>query len=751
MDRQITFSLAPRHDTSDVFRVTLPVLEFLQSFTSYREAPTKYVGVWSPLVWADDAREAPVTPADVERVCALAFDLDHASDAHMTALAESLSANRWLYALHETFTAGRYRLIVPLARDISAAEYPSVLESVRLALGGFEMDEKCRDLARVFFLPAHPAGQTRESEVGGAVPCDPDQLPATRAAPVLEKPKTPTAPVPKIFDARVAGSPASIDLDALRARCSNLPPAMRGPIMQAIGFKLRLKEGERENQLHKVTCGLVTVLPVDVLASDERSWETVRAVMTPVVEGMENVQDNGPDYYLGRVRSSFDRAIEHRRREESQREAALEFFRPQPGAANEWRGRLLTGESKGTPFTKSCTFNLDLILENDEAFKGHVRFNELRRSLEITGGPLASCEGDLGLELSNWLQASEYGIDLSVQACGLALLQSARRHGYNPVRDYLNGLVWDGTPRIQNVLLDYAGAEGSKDYIEDVTRKFFIAAVARALRPGSKVDTVLVLQGLQGEGKTSFVETIAGLDWYTTVNTRVEDKDAVMKATCAWFVELNELASAQKSTIDVLRGFLSQRSDDIRVPYGRVVENFPRQCVFMGTTNASQPLTDPEGNRRFWVVACGKFDILGVEKVRDQLWAEAVACFREYEKEEPRWKSREISETDMEYRWWLTREEQEIANRENFVFSNENPLVDDIKFWLEKPGKKPEVITAREMCAKLDFNTERLLADPSIITKVGKAMEKMGWRKKKTGTDRLGRYWVYVVPLTQSE
>jgi len=226
------------------------------------------------------------------------------------------------------------------------------------------------------------------------------------------------------------------------------------------------------------------------------------------------------------------------------------------------------------------------------------------------------------------------------------------------------------------------------------------------------------------------------------VGNKIIDKDTQMQATEAWFVELSELASVSKSTLHSLRGYLTKRVDQIRVPYAESHEDYERRCVFVGTTNEDQPLIDPDGNRRYWVVACGEVNIAALAAERDQVWAEAVHLFRLHEEE----KAAGVAERDMQYRWWLTRDEQDISDMENEVFQQENPIEDDIKLWLTSPKKKPEFVTATQVAKlALHITTERMTENPGIAQLVGKTLINMGWQRVRKGTDPK-RYWAFKVP-----
>lgn len=759
-DRTYSISLLASAKTGEAVRAQLTLEELISGLRTYEVRDSKDGGAWSPIVWEGDQRDSD----GAEGASALAYDLDHVTDAGMVALGQRLSELDWVWVLHGTHTAGRYRLVLPLASDVDPERYGRVWEAVRAILG-IEADTACRDLARLFYLPSHPPGEARESDTGGAVLLDPMTVASHHdmgARTSLSYRDTGVIP-PDISVANsqplVSGENGSapknpflknLDLDALRAAVSNMPRELRLPLLEALNWQLRLPKGQRENPLHQLTSALTTVLPQREMGE---AWEVVKTIFGHVIDTMVEPTLSA-DEYMAKVRYSFERAWDLRENKNAQREAALKFFRPEPGTPEDWRSLLICNlDKEGDPTgVRACTANLDIILEHDENFRAEegatcIQFNDLRRRVEVTGGALKAPEGSgtTALAFSNWLQRSEYSIHVDRMTCGASILHAAKRHHFNPVEDYLLSLKWDGKKRCARVLLDYCGAMGNEDYIKDVTRKFFISAAARALAPGCKVDTVLVLQGIQGTRKTSFVETLAG-QWYTTVGNKIIDKDTQMQATEAWFVELSELASVSKATLHSLRGYLTKRVDQIRVPYAESHEDYPRRCVFVGTTNDDQPLIDPDGNRRYWVVACGEINIRELANQRDQIWAEAVHLFRKYQDEI----AARVPEEEMQYRWWLTRSEQDLADVENGVFMQDNPMEDDIKQWLTSPKKKPEHITATQMAkVALHISGEQLATDPGIAVQVGKTLKNMGWERVRKGTDP-NRYWAFKVPEVET-
>ena len=207
-----------------------------------------------------------------------------------------------------------------------------------------------------------------------------------------------------------------------------------------------------------------------------------------------------------------------------------------------------------------------------------------------------------------------------------AVVKIADSNAYHPIRNYLSKLSWDGKERLDGWLKTYLGARGPKEYLEAVGRKTLIAMVARVMDPGCKFDNVLVLEGPQGCGKSTAVRILAE-PWFSDTMITIGDKDAILAMRLAWVMELGELSSMRKADIDQLKQFISQPTDRIRVPYGRLTETFERQSIFIGTTNSSEYLKDTTGNRRFWPVEVTQCKFKELKRDRDQLLAEARAMW----------------------------------------------------------------------------------------------------------------------------
>jgi predicted P-loop ATPase len=226
------------------------------------------------------------------------------------------------------------------------------------------------------------------------------------------------------------------------------------------------------------------------------------------------------------------------------------------------------------------------------------------------------------VRIKKWL-AEHYRFEPSDDRIWQAISAIADENRFHPVRDYLDTLEWDGKPRLDTWLKDYLNAEAPEPYLSAVSRKVLCAMVARIYRPGTKFDYVLILEGFQGVGKSTALRNLAGDAWFSDAEIDVSDKDAVMTMRSKWLIELGELSGMRSADVELLKAFVSRTEDRIRVPYGKRAENFPRQCIFIGSTNRDEYLKDPTGNRRFWPVKVGACDFKQLELDRDQLFAEA--------------------------------------------------------------------------------------------------------------------------------
>ena len=267
--------------------------------------------------------------------------------------------------------------------------------------------------------------------------------------------------------------------------------------------------------------------------------------------------------------------------------------------------------------------NYAIILRHDPRWAGMVRYNELAGSVYVDDAPVTD---PVLLRIAEQIDETyrmPNGDDLLAKALRLV----AEENRYHPVRDYLSGLTWDGEPRISTMLGRYFGAP-DLPHVRAIGFRWLISCVARAMNPGCKVDTMLVLVGAQGAGKSTGAKVLAG-DWFSDAEIDPHNNtEAVIAIQGSWIVEIAEWDKWTGRDQRIIKAFISRPVDQIRPKYGRFREDFPRQCVFIGTTNSDELFDDPTGSRRFLPVRVGRVDLEAIVRDRDQLWAEALAAYR---------------------------------------------------------------------------------------------------------------------------
>ena len=378
---------------------------------------------------------------------------------------------------------------------------------------------------------------------------------------------------------------------------------------------------------------------------------------------------------------------------------------------------------------RSTISNFLLIIENEPMLKEKIAYNEFsNRAVVIEGLPWRKDDNK-----SDWNDTDDSGLrefiekyyEISnITKCADALALSFEKHSFHPIRDYLSSLLWDGVKRIDTLLIDYLGADDNS-YVRTVTRKILVAAVARVFVPGIKFDNMPVLSGPQGIGKSTLIKKL-GKQWYSDSLTTVQGKEAYEQLQGVWLLEMGEMMATKKADIEATKHFLSKQEDIYRVAYGHRTSHFPRQCVFIGTTNDSEFLRDKTGNRRFWPVDVGvNLHVKNVwddikEYDIDQIWGEAVQLFKN---KEP---------------LYLTSEENIEAQKQQEGHSEESAKAGLIEEYLNKPitenwyklgitekrnyihgtefGDSPEGNVRRDKTCVMEIWVELFNGDPKQLT-----------------------------------
>jgi putative DNA primase/helicase len=344
--------------------------------------------------------------------------------------------------------------------------------------------------------------------------------------------------------------------------------------------------------------------------------------------------------------------------------------------------------------------NVVLALQNDPLYA--VTYNTFAGRVELGGHALTDeDETRIALELG-----TSYGLVVPTRMVSEAVRYVAQLTRVHPVQAYLGALKWDRQPRIDTWLEDYLQAS---EVPPGVGRRWLLSAVRRALQPGVKVDTTLILVGQQGAGKSSGMRALMpDPAWFSDTPIDMGSKDAYLAMQGVWCMEVAELSSMRARDAESIKAFLSAQVDRFRPPYGRNMVELPRGTVFVGTTNEQEFLDDPSGARRFWPVKVGRIDVLAITRDRDQLWAEAAhACSRG----EPH---------------WLTRDEStELADMQE-QYQRTDPWAGRVAEWLQG---QPEVVLA-------DVLTEGLRLDAAqshkgAAMRVAGILTRLGWQKRR--------------------
>ena len=303
-----------------------------------------------------------------------------------------------------------------------------------------------------------------------------------------------------------------------------------------------------------------------------------------------------------------------------------------------WK-KYLEYESRSTVL-KNNLHNITLIMENDSNLRSIV-LNQLADGMEIKGvvpwkHPAKFWRDADDAQLISYID-SNYGT-FSERNYRIAVTKVSDDRSYHPIKEMFESLPpWDGVKRAETILIDYLGADDN-DYVRAVTRKALCAAYMRVYNPGIKFDTMIVLNGAQGIGKSTLI-SLLGMDWFSDSLTLsdMNDKTAAEKLQGYWILEIGELAGMKKADLDKVKAFISRQDDKYRASFGRRVTPHPRQCVFFGTTNSENGyLRDITGNRRFWNVKVngdGKYKPWELDsKTIKQIWAEVVQIAESGEK-----------------------------------------------------------------------------------------------------------------------
>lgn len=348
-------------------------------------------------------------------------------------------------------------------------------------------------------------------------------------------------------------------------------------------------------------------------------------------------------------------------------------------------------------------------------WSGRLKYNDFTKDIELDGDAVDM--NDLRVQMSE-----ERNKDPGFEKLEVAVNAIAKENRYNPIQDYLMTCE-PGDGVLDNLASRYFGTE--LPIYNTYVRKTLISAVARAMAPGSKVDTVLILQGKQRHFKSTFFKVMAGEDYFDDSFGNASDKDEKLKLHLSWFIEWAELEVIfGKKGISATKAFLSSATDIIRPPYGRKTERMKRQSIIVGTTNEEAFLTDTTGNRRFWVIPVKqKIDVKLLNSERDAIWGAAYKAWKDGEQ------------------WWLSDEDDDLNDELNKEHQMEDPWEVAVQNYLSA-WETPAITTTQIMSKALGLEIAR--HDRKAQMKVAGILKTLGYERKKMRCNG-DRYWAYIL------
>ncbi len=390
---------------------------------------------------------------------------------------------------------------------------------------------------------------------------------------------------------------------------------------------------------------------------------------------------------------------------------------------SEWKNNLLLSKS-GTP--KPILANAITALREAPAWFGVLAYDEFAGETVIRSAPPWDIRLDKWVQrawtshddllTTEWLQREEISVNSLVAA--QAVEAAARDASFHPVKEYLDSLEHDGTPRLEAWLSEYTGAAPAA-YHREVGRAILIAAVARIYEPGCKVDTVPIFEGAQGARKSTAVKTLFA-PWFSDELADLGSKDAAMQTRGVWGLEVSELDAMSRAEVSRIKSFITRTTDRFRPPYGSRIIESPRSCVFWGTTNADGYLKDETGGRRFLPIKIGNIKVELLEQNRDQLWAEALLAYRDGQP------------------WWITSKQvQADAQRHQRDRYVGDPWEDVIGAFIETRT----TVSVTEVLQDA-LHMEKSRWGQGEQTRIGRCLRSLGWHRfqARTGDKRGWRY-----------
>jgi hypothetical protein len=344
--------------------------------------------------------------------------------------------------------------------------------------------------------------------------------------------------------------------------------------------------------------------------------------------------------------------------------------------------------------------------------------DEFHDRMRIGGQPIGEWAGELtdnAVFMLRSLVERTYGFDPSTQMVYEAAVQECLANRYHPIKKYFESLQWDGEARLDTWMCRYLGATHDP-FNTAVSRLSLIAAVRRVLQPGCKFDNIIVLEGVEGRGKSSAIEILAGPENFSDqmiLGLRDREQQEVVQGV--WLYEIADLAGHSRTEVEKVKAFASRTIDRARPAFGRKRVDMPRKCIFFATTNDRTYLKSQTGNRRFWPVECGAVDLEGLRRDRDQLWAEAVRV------------ERQRGSIVLDEKLWSVAATLQESRRDRDPWDD---LISNLEksTWCKREGDEWRVTSRTLMADVLGLPSDR--QSDVAAKRLAHAMRRLGWEQK---------------------
>lgn len=455
----------------------------------------------------------------------------------------------------------------------------------------------------------------------------------------------------------------------------------------------------------------------------------------------------GLNKFSKRLRKRLKKAAETQSNSKEQKTKKKKVIKPPnldelPGEKNKqtdgWQLLFLMGRDGA----KGCAQNATLIFENDLRWMGVFAKNQFTGVIDVLKQPpipqieIGELEDSDVSMIHVWIEEN-YKIVIQDAAMKKALINVSSKNQYHPVKDYLNELPkWDGNPRCYHWLKEAMGVSElvPEEYLREVGSRFLIGAVRRIMNApeATKVDNMLVFEGLQGDGKSTLIEALF-YPWHGDTPLPLGDKDAYIMIRGCWGYEMAEMDSFSKATVSTAKTFLSSHTDNYRPPFGTKNMKYPRQTVLIGSVNHSVYLTDSSGNRRYWPIWGDRVAVSWLKLNREQLWAEALFRCNAGEKH-----------------WIDAKEEPELAaivKYEQVLREHPDAWEAQLLIWMDSGlCSQPHYISVDILLDVIKMDLRAV--NKSHEMKLSIAMEKLGWtrqRRRVTGYT-VAKPYLYLPP-----